>query len=916
MIFDYLSKFILVLHLVTIPMASARAAPRWTFDWTSAAIGFVAGALAALIVYLLRHRLAALRERVISTITHLRNRVSMGAADRYREYIIDKAERGHLLRHLTPLSQVFVEPRFNLPPFSIESAPDEDQDAKLWRQQRLYDLFYPRSRSIRFGNALKQSSRLAILGPVGSGRTTMLLHIGWQFARREGWQMTMAEPQENETAQTRATRNRERERLPVWIDLASLNLSLADEQSRHALVKPITDYLSTSLPLLIAAASTATVRAQIIEGRTLLLCDNLDLLDAEARQRTLDWLNKLNRAYEGNVVIIAGQPEGYADLVESGFGILFLNGFDRRLAARFATQWQHLCEAESLRAWEAEAQAARVALDEAKKRARALGQPPPDEAEYPLPEMPTPRPPLLTVWREGSNENVLPIDLAMAALLWRNQEQVSRSRLMRFAQTTIQVLGQTQDGVLSLPNWGQVLGALAWSMHERERYAVERSDLETRVLELLTKTAAPPVETENESAEQGTQRTTPDMSRTARAAVQTLLQHGNLLVDAGRGQIAFVHSTFRAYLAAQYAARNDLGEVLKGYIRVPHWQETIRFFAALTSPQALVVERSKGTDDLWRSDLFATAEYLIASPEGDRQMLIGMLNELSRLLTAATQPIALRRRAATVLARADAKGALRLFGQMVQNANAQLRALGVYGFSLLEDERVIAGLNQALSDPDPLVRSSAVYALSRYPDERAIEGLIQGLQDEDDLVRRTAAEGLSLWPNEGHSILREAVKGQDMYIRRAAVFGLGQIEEPWAVAIVDSLSREDKEWFVRSAATEVIETLNAGTPPLRPQQSFEELGWLMAWAAQQGTTLGHGDAAYQMLLRALREGSWSIRLAAADTLQALGDQHAIAPLLPLLNDQDFLVRNAAYNALSEIGRRTGERIMAQNAPET
>lgn len=885
-------------------LGPAQAQPGWKFDLVSAAVGFVLGALAALGIYLLRHRLVELRDRVRSGLSYARNRLSTGVADRYREYLIDKAQRSHLLRREVPLAQVFVEPLFDLLPFDIELQPDETHDVDVWRDQRMYDLFHPRSQNVRLGDALKQSSRLALLGPVGSGRTTALLHLGQQFAQRKGWQLTIAEPKENEPSEIHAARHREQERLPVWIDLPALDLSLAETQERHAQIKPITDYLNASLPRLIAAASASTVRAHLIDRRALLLCDNLDLLDAEARQRTLAWLDRLCLVYEGNIVVVSGQPEGYADL--SGFDILILNGFDQRQIARFVDQWQAWSEAQSLQAWEIVAQAARAELQEAQKKARALGQPPPDESDYPQPEMPAPRPHLLTVWKESRAETVLPLDLAMAALLWHKQEQVPASRLVRFAQTTVRMLGQTQDSALSPPRWSHILGALAWSMHERQAYEAERSELETRVVEILTQMA---VQSAAETAVEGEEQRMPDVTRPAHGAVQALLQSGDLLIDAGRGRVTFVHPVFRAYLAAQHIARSQQEPQLTAHVHTLHWQDTIRFYAALVSPDSLVVERLKGADDILMSNVFAAAEYLSASQEGDRKLLSGVLAELAQMLSNPQKPITLRRRAATTLARSNPKGALYLFGQAMQNADPHIRALGVYGLGQLENERVVAGLLHALTDPDYLVRGGALHALARRPGEQAIDGLIQGLQDENDMVRQIAAEALSLWPDEGYALLRQAARGPDMYIRRAAILGLGQIQEPWAVEIIDTLSREDKEWFVRAAALGVMEMLTSRTLVLRPTGEIEDMGWLMAWAARHGGGLGAGDAAYQTLMRALREGDWPVRLAAADTLRAHGDQRAVEPLLSLLSDADALVRNAAFNALCEIGRRGGRRIM-------
>jgi HEAT repeat protein len=219
---------------------------------------------------------------------------------------------------------------------------------------------------------------------------------------------------------------------------------------------------------------------------------------------------------------------------------------------------------------------------------------------------------------------------------------------------------------------------------------------------------------------------------------------------------------------------------------------------------------------------------------------------------------------------------------------------------------VLAGLQHALTDADRLVRVEALYALGAIGGDPAIDGLVQGLQDADELVRRVAAEVLAIVGGEGHDLLRDGVESGDMYIRRASTFGLGKVDEPWAIEIVDELRREDDEWFVRSAATEVMDRVNADPPSIAPTPpKLENQGWLVSWAAGRGMALESYDAALQALLQAVQEGDWTIKLAAADVLGLCAGQEAIPALRAAVSDEDVLVREAALTALHQISQRTG-----------
>ncbi|MBL8057896.1 MAG: HEAT repeat domain-containing protein, partial [Anaerolineales bacterium] len=183
----------------------------------------------------------------------------------------------------------------------------------------------------------------------------------------------------------------------------------------------------------------------------------------------------------------------------------------------------------------------------------------------------------------------------------------------------------------------------------------------------------------------------------------------------------------------------------------------------------------------------------------------------------------------------------------------------------------------------------------------------------DDGVRQACAQALARHAEAGHAVLKEGLAHPDLATRRAAILGLGEIGGEAALQIVEERQRQEQEWYVRSAANEVINRLKEAPPDVtpRPYTPPESQGWLVSWAAVRGMGVPPGRAAVEVLNRALREGEEGTRLAAADALARLGDPAAALPLYTALRDPEFpLVRDAAYRALARISAASGQRLHA------
>jgi HEAT repeat protein len=191
------------------------------------------------------------------------------------------------------------------------------------------------------------------------------------------------------------------------------------------------------------------------------------------------------------------------------------------------------------------------------------------------------------------------------------------------------------------------------------------------------------------------------------------------------------------------------------------------------------------------------------------------------------------------------------------------------------------------------------------------------MNEGSDWLRRAAAEVLSMNPEEGFHLLREALSANDLMTRRAAIYGLRRMP---ATAEIERLLEEvhfnDTQWVVRGAAEEAVASLRAEAEKvLEPQPSPEQMGWLVAWAAERGEGVAPGDAGRYTLRRALNEGDVDTRIAAALTLARLALSEAIPDLQSGLKAASADVRDAAYRALFEISLASARRISpAGSAP--
>jgi hypothetical protein len=141
----------------------------------------------------------------------------------------------------------------------------------------------------------------------------------------------------------------------------------------------------------------------------------------------------------------------------------------------------------------------------------------------------------------------------------------------------------------------------------------------------------------------------------------------------------------------------------------------------------------------------------------------------------------------------------------------------------------------------------------------------------------------------------------DLLVRRATIYGLKRIDEPWAMEILEETQIEDAQWVVKNAAQQVVEELNNPDPYIpQPLGPLEDIPWLIEFASNQGLGISAGDAAREMLMRAFSEGNEDEQLAALGQIQQRGETKVFPAIYHLIFGQHPEISEIAYNTLWHI----------------
>jgi HEAT repeat protein len=655
--------------------------------------------------------------------------------------------------------------------------------------------------------------------------------------------------------------------IPFFFHVANLKLPVADPKDALA---PLIEAASEHAPMLDLGRLPNFVQNAFASGAALLLIDGFDEIAADSQQIITNYFKIILQNYPKTRIVTTGTPEYLDGLIALGFVPLTLMTWSARDNEKFISQWGELwSQTVSKESW---------------------AQTGPEQVD----------PILLNVWLSADNANLSPFELTLKAWgayagdsLGPHVLEAIATHIRRIAPVNTPLAALETLAMQAIVNSQPVFDprvARAWV----KSFEIVEEKQEGETTEQKTEETVE--ETKPKNGKKKTEKVV-----TPTSGLLGKMASSGLLIAYPNNKMRFAHPVFAGYLAGRALMNYNAEETI---LNQPDWSGkylAMRYFAAHGDASRLVQALMEFSRLPMHRPLFAAARWLRDAPRNApwRGKLFGAL---AALLQTEGIPLNLRGQAMAAFAVSNDPGVTTLFRQFSTTLKFELVQLSLLGAGAMRDQKAVPILERAMEAPSQSVRRAACMALVAIGTNEALETVAHTLLNGDENIRRAAAEALANDPAEGHAMLRDGITINDILLRRAVAYGLGRVNERWAVEALQKIQIEDDQWVVRNAATEVLESkTSAGSRAPYKLKAPSESPWLIEFAGKQGMGISPGVPATNILLLALKSEDSNTRLAALPYLKYTPNEGVLTELYAAMYKDDPELREAAYNILWELG---------------
>ena len=783
-------------------------------------------------------------------------RKTSSVEENHRRLTLRRAQGMHLAAQLFALDEIIQEPLLLAPPQRVEPG-DQPKFEDVISQTLPYLPSWPEiaaayhAATLTLSQALSGNTNIVIIGQPGVGKTVSLAYLASLAANRseklEGLQ----------------------DAVPFLVHVADLKLPIVDP--KDALV-PLIDAASEHAPMFDLGKLPTFFENTFKNGNALLLVDGYDETTPEVQQVITEYFKIIMQNYPKTRIVTTGAPEYLGNLVGMGFTPLALITWSVQQNERFIERWGQI--------W-----SQTIAME-------ALTQAGPGQVD----------PILLNTWLSADNANLSPLELTLKA--WGAYAGDSLGpHVLESIATHIRRIAPLNTPLAALETLAMQVALSAQPIFDPRKARAWVRSFEAIDENVEGETADRPLIEEKEDdtkplkigkkAEKAVVKPTSGLLGRMTAS--------GLLTSHPHHKMRFIHPVIAGYLAGHALTHYNTEETL---LSQPDWSGkylTMRYYAAHGDASKLVQALMGFSRLPMHRPLFAAARWLRDAPKNApwRGKLFGIL---AAILQTEGIPLSLRGQAMAAFVVSSDPSAAALFRQFETTLSFELVQLAVLGSGAMRDTKAIELVERAMDAPSLSVRRAACMALVAIGTNEALESVARTLLNGDEDIRRAAGEALANDPNEGYAMLRDGITISDILLRRAVVYGLGRVNEPWAVEALQKIQIDDDQWVVRNSATEVLEAkANVGLRAPRKLKAPADSPWLIEFAGKQGVGISPGTPATDILLLALKSDDSDTRLAALPYLKFTPNEGVITQIYSAMYKDDPELREAAYNTLWEIG---------------
>ncbi len=935
----------------------------FNFNLENFLLGLATGWGSALALYSARNLINAARASVSERASSAQEFAQRSADKRYLGDLVKYIQHQHLAGKYVPLTDMLIEPRF-IPMPAFVGPKDDDVVRTVFHVvptvsdhpylQATYNI--PTLSIDELDNA---DRAIALLGEQGSGRTTALFAIAlWSLGEvdftppPDAVQQRLDEEEMNLlNDEDRAKRIRERvgmeelarqavtngeddkssvvrsllpfrQLTPIYVHLGNISTNLREYGRRVDPAEPLLRAVQHYVTRVTRQTFPRNLYERMNEGKALLLLDGFDDLPVEQQAITLNWIKALVNTYQENFFIVSGPSSGYGSMVDAGLTPVMLRPWNdtdiKTCVDKWTSNWSQLTT--SRRRGQQTFEEDGVEMVTADSRGRTVFEV------------------TAKVWRSLADaENNTDIEAWMHNLISHYLPDRSIDDLLPDLQ--LAALAQIESGFITPITLehlaqGQPLPAPS-VLDEREPaepdnvyYKADEDnsfldDTDDGFFDAFFEATADddnPFEDVEEVFDEDDKPARQEEEKAEKhyvRLVNSLVQSG-LLVPYRGDKYQFIHPSIADYLAGRSLANVSANRLIER-AEQPNWRRAMAYGATFADMTPVVDAKLNAPNDVLLTNLTDITRWIVYT-DGKVRWRAPILQQLGNLFVAEDQFLAIRERIAAALVGSRDKGALVIFRQALNHPNPGVRRLACLGVGALRGETLIDDLLPNLDNADhPDVVTAAALALGAIGTEEAYEEMIVALTSGSESLRQAIAESFAAIPEEGYPVLYDAIRHEDMMLRRAAVFGLKRINTPWALLTLYQTIMEDQQWYVRSAAEIAFQELNlrdrAGGVQRYPE--LANIPWLQEWMLASIQAAGNGGAPadgepqeppspHSMLLQAIDKGTPEQQWLAVSSIGQLGLIEYTTLLYSSLQHSDPMIREATVKSLVDIQSYLGQ----------
>src|SRR5450756_887164 len=274
------------------------------FDFASFLIGVIIGCAISVVLYIQRKTVARLWQSFRAWLRRVRDSITANIANRYQAALRVQLDQLSVPHAQADFDALYIDRFFDQPPARPTLNPIDPASLT----------------PITLSAAVRSSTRLAILGESGSGRTTLLIKLARVLSDQQAQtQLGLAQ-----------------ETMPVCVHLGEIDWSRVTETDP---VSPLAEAAAAHMPALIAANVNSFLKSRVRSNSAAVLLDGLDELSPAMRSRAHEWLINLIKQFPDNQFIITTGLKAYGALNQIGFAALKLTDWTANDVEQLAQRW-------------------------------------------------------------------------------------------------------------------------------------------------------------------------------------------------------------------------------------------------------------------------------------------------------------------------------------------------------------------------------------------------------------------------------------------------------------------------------------------------------------------------------------------------------------------------------------------------